>query len=94
MAFFAPFQGDEATGGMNLSDPIGGEANGMPRKTATLASMPLFIDLKVEFISVNDCIGDEAKLPNASASTMVGFSKTLPDQGNPTIERAGSYSRL
>ena len=45
MAFFAPFQGDEATGGMNLSDPIGGEANGMPRKTATLASMPLFIDL-------------------------------------------------
>lgn len=43
-----PFQGDEATGGMNLSDLIGGEANGMPRNTATLASMVLFKDLEVD----------------------------------------------
>ena len=53
MASIEPFQGDEATGGMNLSAPTGGEANGIPRKTATLTSMILLIDLEVDFTSIN-----------------------------------------
>ena len=46
-ASFTPLQGVEATGGMYRSDPVGGVANGIPRKTDTLASMTPFGDLQI-----------------------------------------------